>query len=695
VQTEERATLHRQILQDTKKEKELNTTLDLVRKEITSLLLDIELLEKNLLLLARIQSLEAERNHLQDGTPCPLCGATSHPYSQGNIPRLSKEEARLEETKTKLSHLEKKSTDLTRRVIICREQQNSCSRRLKTCDEELAKKEKTGEGLLLQLKLPALKQIDLQLIKASEQDLIRQKVSLQQSYERLQELNKKRAPAEEEEKALLQTRQNLEKNLLNAKHQFSSAETEEQRLIQEERLLAREQEERTKTLLAKLAAYHINSPSAEKLPDILKELAGRSQEWKKKKEEEAQVAGKILTLRSGISHHQDLLAKLTIQAGEKEQQRRNSQEALTTLGQKRQELFGSKNTDDEANRLESLVKESRKKLEENKREYAASTNQITAASTLEKNLQSGSHKRRKEIEEQQKGLDQLLNSSPFADLDQFLRARLQSQELEQLLELQKHLQTKKTKSQTLLEDKKNTLQKEEARQLCQENGQELKEKLVEQEKQLEHLLEQAGAARERLKKNEADKINVAEKLAIIDKQKQILGRWNRLHMLIGSADGKKFRNFAQGLTFEMMISHANAALACMNNRYILIRDRNVPLDLNVIDTYQAGEVRSTRNLSGGESFLVSLSLALGLSRMTSNNVRVDSLFLDEGFGTLDEETLEAALDALSQLRDDNKLIGIISHVGALKERIPLQIEITPGNGGRSTAKGPGVTRDSR
>ena len=165
-------------------------------------------------------------------------------------------------------------------------------------------------------------------------------------------------------------------------------------------------------------------------------------------------------------------------------------------------------------------------------------------------------------------------------------------------------------------------------------------------------------------------------------------------MLIGSADGKKFRNFAQGLTFDMMINHANNALSRMNNRYILLRDRNVPLDLNVIDTYQAGEVRSTKNLSGGEAFLVSLSLAMGLSHMASNNVRIDSLFLDEGFGTLDEDTLESALDALSQLREDNKLIGVISHVGALKERIPLQIEITPGIGGRSTAKGPGVRREN-
>jgi exonuclease SbcC len=127
----------------------------------------------------------------------------------------------------------------------------------------------------------------------------------------------------------------------------------------------------------------------------------------------------------------------------------------------------------------------------------------------------------------------------------------------------------------------------------------------------------------------------------------------------------------------------------MTDRYLLVRDDVRPLELNVIDNYQAGEVRSTKNLSGGESFIVSLSLALGLSRMASKNVRVDSLFLDEGFGTLDEETLDIALETLASLQQDGKLIGVISHVPALKERIGTRIEVTPQTGGRSRISGPG------
>lgn len=158
--------------------------------------------------------------------------------------------------------------------------------------------------------------------------------------------------------------------------------------------------------------------------------------------------------------------------------------------------------------------------------------------------------------------------------------------------------------------------------------------------------------------------------------------------MIGPADGKKYRNFAQGLTFDMMIGHANGQLQKMTDRYLLIRDDAQPLELNVVDNYQAGEIRSTKNLSGGESFIVSLSLALGLSHMASKNVRVDSLFLDEGFGTLDEEALDTALETLAGLQQDGKLIGVISHVPALKERISTQIQVSPQTGGRSSILGP-------
>jgi exonuclease SbcC len=130
----------------------------------------------------------------------------------------------------------------------------------------------------------------------------------------------------------------------------------------------------------------------------------------------------------------------------------------------------------------------------------------------------------------------------------------------------------------------------------------------------------------------------------------------------------------------------------MTDRYLLLRDASRPLELSVIDNYQAGKIRSTKNLPGGESFIVSLALELGLSHMASQNVRVDSLFLDEGFGTIYEDALETAPETLAGLQQDGKLIGVISHVSALKERIATQIQVIPGTGGRSSLSEPGCRK---
>lgn len=210
--------------------------------------------------------------------------------------------------------------------------------------------------------------------------------------------------------------------------------------------------------------------------------------------------------------------------------------------------------------------------------------------------------------------------------------------------------------------------------------------------QIETINQTIGGIKTKLEANQQSLTKQAQIISKRDKQQEETSRWQQLHALIGSVDGKKFRNFAQGLTFELVVRNANAQLQKISDRYLLIRDENAPLELNVVDNYQGGEVRTTKNLSGGESFVVSLALALGLSKLSSNKVQVDSLFLDEGFGTLDEDSLQTALESLSNLHQEGKLIGVISHVGALKERISLQIRVEPLTGGTSKISGIGCRK---
>lgn len=167
-----------------------------------------------------------------------------------------------------------------------------------------------------------------------------------------------------------------------------------------------------------------------------------------------------------------------------------------------------------------------------------------------------------------------------------------------------------------------------------------------------------------------------------DKQ-AIAGKWEKLNKLIGSADGNKFKVIAQSYTLNLLLMHANTHLSYLSKRYKL---QQVPdsLALQVIDCDMCDEVRTVYSLSGGESFLISLALALGLSSLSGNNLKVESLFIDEGFGSLDADSLRTAMDALEQLQLQGRKIGVISHVQEMSERIPVQIQIHKMVNGKST-----------
>jgi exonuclease SbcC len=154
--------------------------------------------------------------------------------------------------------------------------------------------------------------------------------------------------------------------------------------------------------------------------------------------------------------------------------------------------------------------------------------------------------------------------------------------------------------------------------------------------------------------------------------------------LIGSHDGRKLRTFAQSLSLDALLEAANHHLMELQPRYRLERVRGHDLELQVVDREMGDEVRSVHSLSGGESFLVSLALALALSSLSARDVRVRTLLIDEGFGTLDPQTLDVALDVLDALQSAGRQVGIISHVPGLAERVPAQVVVEPLGGGRST-----------
>lgn len=273
-----------------------------------------------------------------------------------------------------------------------------------------------------------------------------------------------------------------------------------------------------------------------------------------------------------------------------------------------------------------------------------------------------------------------LSASPFDDASAFAAALLPESERQRLSQLKEFLHTAHQRTSALLQAAREKHVQLQAQALTTLGLEEIATQLEALGAQRSILSEQIGAQRALLASDAQHRINQQALFEQIKLQTAESDIWQRLDGLVGSAKGDKFRKFAQGLTLDHLLHLANRHLARLHGRYLLRRKPTGELELDIVDAWQGDTTRDTRTLSGGEGFLVSLALALALSDLVSKKTSIDSLFLDEGFGSLDSDTLEIALTALDSLNASGKMIGIISHVEALKERIPAQIRVEKGGG---------------
>ena len=233
-----------------------------------------------------------------------------------------------------------------------------------------------------------------------------------------------------------------------------------------------------------------------------------------------------------------------------------------------------------------------------------------------------------------------LGESAFKDLAAFENALITPLERKNLDALKESLSRGETAARALKDKTKKELELLLASPLTRDPMEKIFLALEKNQEELQTIGKRQGEISQRIQDDREKRASHATLCDAIDQQQTIFDRWVRLSSLIGSRDGDKFRKFAQGLTLDHLLFLANQRLTHLHGRYQLQRKKNEVLSLEVVDRWQADIVRDTKTLSGGESFLVSLALALALSDLVSSQTSIDSLFLDEGFGTLDTETLE-------------------------------------------------------
>ena len=423
--------------------------------------------------------------------------------------------------------------------------------------------------------------------------------------------------------------------------------------------------------------------------NTLKQL---KQYYNEQKISQQQLTNILSSLTAQIETKQSQLTNDDIALKNIEQLMTDKTDVINALKKSRKDIFADKNPDYEDTQLRRAVDDAKAKQANTQRQLDSTQQVLAQLQSRQRQLLTELQAATTALNTQQALFLEHLAAAQFVDEDAFIRARLPKEERDTLHLRKMGIDNALQQAKLQLDSTQQALEQNLSLAMTNASQEKIAAQYQQVQKEIDQLSQKIGAIVQKLKDNASQKGQQAEQLIVIDAQKQKLQVWQQLHTLIGSADGKKYRTFAQGLTFEVMISHANSQLQKMSDRYLLIHDDSNPLELNVIDNYQGGDIRSTKNLSGGEGFIISLALALGLSQMASHNIRVDSLFLDEGFGTLDEESLDIALDTLTGLQQEGKLIGIISHVQALKERILTQIKVEKLSGGFSQISGQGCRR---
>lgn len=646
-------------------------------------------LEDKMELLIRVRNFEEERVQLTDARPCPLCGATDHPYARGNVPEPEEAKQELDRARKNLNEINKQlTTTLVEQAGITKEVER-IENDIRETKGLLASTEKEGHELVDRLAMSNKAENRLDMVRA---ELALTSKNLKDLQQTLGKVDKKSAQ-EQQAKAVWDKAKekfvSCEKSVQSARHAQDMVQAEFIRLCREQEAQVAGLAELCREFLTRIAPYGVTNCEVAQIVSIVTDLTTRQAAWKKNQANQRTLLQQQAQLTADRKTATALLDKLIKELTETAEQEKVVNSQLTRLLDERRKLYGKKDPDKEEKRLVDQLAATEKKRDA-LRDTVAQTDKEQHTLRRQINLLAASiQKRDSLLAKQQTAFQHVLKEVGFTGEEAFVAARLDPKEREPLITLRDALIRQETELQARQRDQVKALENEKEKKITDETSEQLQGSLNQQQQNFVEVQQAMGSAEKQLADDTALRQRQKERLKSLHTAQKECERWDMLHGLIGSADGKKFRNFAQGLTFEVMVNHANQQLAKMNDRYILIRDEIQPLELSVIDNYQAGEIRSTKNLSGGESFIVSLALALGLSRMSSRNVRVDSLFLDEGFGTLDEEALETALETLVSLQQDGKLIGVISHVPALKERIATQIQLHAGSDGRSSISGPG------
>ncbi len=642
-------------------------------------------LEQIVYLERMVKKYEDDRAKIQDGAECPLCGSTNHPYIEENRNNnYSEEEQKLDKQKNKIQEL---VTDIQQKEL-----------KINTREHEI----KSIEGSLvqsttaLQKTVSSFQQYNNQLphqFNIEDIDAINAFIAgKKKENETLKETSKKWKALEKQISDTRDKKEEHEKSVIKLDGQIQVAEgniNSLQYAIQNSTKILNELTEQKVVLvdnaISTIAQYGIRF-DFENRKNMESELQSKRKRYQDNSQKLQQCQVNLGPAETDWENTIHSMNEKTRQLEEGKKVLLEKEAALNVLIMERNTLFGDKNPKSERERLSNEMEITRTEADK----AATHFSNISHELALKKDRHSQFLKDRTNEEQNAAQyvleLAEKIKEQGFEHIDSVIAAFIDEHEAQQIAAQENELKQNIHTGSEALQSASRELESEQMKNLTVEMEENIEAQISEAENLISGINQQVGSISARIQADKAQKVRFADIMAQVELKKTETERWDNLSRLIGSADGTKFRKFAQGLTLERLTELANRHLEKLNDRYTIFKPAEKDMELQIMDAYQADVARPVNTLSGGESFLVSLALALGLSDMAGRKAQINSLFIDEGFGTLDADNLDMVINALENLQANGKTIGIISHVQALKERISTQIQVTKLSGGHSRIK---------
>jgi DNA repair protein SbcC/Rad50 len=631
----------------------------------------------------QIANYEKDRAELAEGQPCPLCQSTHHPFREHGIKPFTNE------AKRELDAAEREYEARKAKRMAIAKHQHEVTSRIKQIDStsngQLGKLQArlTGYERKIAALFPGLEAEDFS--RSHGDWLVKKVAGFENNLTQKKGTREKLLAMHRQIAGLEETVRSLESQLKDRQFavlQFQNSLEDRERSLNEAQAVFQHTEEKLNGLVSKYG-YRFSMDGAN---GMFRELEAKEKDFSNKQEERNRLSQQLELSRQELKQNADSMDDFSKKYTSLKDEISKEEKLLNELKTRRLELFEDKNPQAEREALMTRLDELEQASNEARTTFDKTKESLALARQTLKNQRQRQEAARKSLGEIAQSLAEKLTQAGFENMESLRNAILPEAEASRIEEHAERLKQQETELRQQLKTVETELNAALKKPLTEQTSEVLQDEIARLEAASQDIQQSIGALQQQLKDNEQRQEEAKNLLEQIEEQRSIYNRWAAMYDLIGSSDGKKFRIFAQGLTLQKLVQLANAHLANLYGRYVVLKRPGEDLELDIVDTYQAGNVRSMHTLSGGESFLVSLALALGLSDLAGRNANIRSLFIDEGFGTLDDQALDLAISTLENLQAKGKTIGIISHVKELKERIATQVKVVKKGGGMSVVE---------